>query len=128
MLGSASIPTGDIPEWTRLICDVLADAPQADRLAVRALGRVGVDPDDVCLPIAMDDAVFLVERPGGAYRLVHCLTNALTVLGADQLHVGIDSAREIQGVDPMNPVELRAPLHGAGPEVPQPTADAREGL
>src|SRR5271170_2916058 len=28
----------------------------------------------------------------------------------------------------MNPVELGAPLHGTGPEVPEPTADAGEGL
>src|ERR1700722_11699537 len=128
VLGSASLSTDDIPERTRLICDVLADAPQSDRLAIRALGRVGVDPDDVCLPIAVDNAIFLVERPGGAYRLGHCLTHALTVLGADQLHVGIESTGEIQGVDPMNPVELGAPLHGTGPEVPEPTADTREGL
>ena len=48
--------------------------------------------------------------------------HAVTIVGVGAAEVGVERAGELQRVDAVDAVQLVAPLHRAGPDVPQPPA------
>jgi hypothetical protein len=46
----------------------------------------------------------------------------------DQLEMGFESPVELEGIDPVDPVELQAPLDGSGANVPHPAAHVGQRL
>ena len=58
------------------------------------------------------------------YRRLH----PVAVVGVDRIQVGFERPAEVDRIDPVDAMELVAPLHRAGSQVPQPAAHVRQGF
>ena len=74
------------------------------------------------------DAVLVLERLTARHRTLHQRTHALAIVGMDHAEVGSKRAFEIERIDTMHAMQLVAPLHGVGADVPQPSADVGQRL
>ena len=80
------------------------------------------------LPVGTHDPVLAVELATGLDRRHHGRTHRVTVLRVDQPEMRLECPVEVERVDPVDPVELGAPLHRPCSQVPQPAPDVRQRL
>ncbi len=62
------------------------------------------------------------------HRPLHLGPHPFAVLGVDYVDVRLERSVEVEWVDSVDAMELVAPLHGAGADVPQPAAHVGQGL
>ena len=84
------------------------------------VGSAQVDPP--LAAVGSHHPVLLLEGSAGSDRVLHRLPQAIPIVRVRAVDVGVERAGEVQGVDAVDPVQLVAPLHGPGPDVPEPTA------
>ena len=80
------------------------------------------------LPVGTHDPVLAVELATGLDGRHHGRPHRLTIVRVDQPQMRLEGAVEVERVDPVDPVELGAPLHRPRSQVPQPAPDVRQRL
>ena len=85
-----------------------------------------VEPTD--LAVGPHDPVLLLDgRPVAIDRSTAAATRGRSVV-VDAREVRVEGAVEVQRIDAVDPVELVAPLHGVGGDVPLPAPDVGQRL
>ena len=78
--------------------------------------------------VRLGDAVLVLERLTAGDRALHQRTDTLAIVGMHDAEVRGERAFEIERIDSVHAVELVAPLHRVGADVPQPSADVGQRL
>src|SRR6516225_11860581 len=128
---TSSSVCGSSPPATDVVSGVghvAADAAEPDEFARRSDRGFGPRRQGPAGAVAVLDRIVDVDGATGGDGALQRVAYLRPILGHDAPEMRLDRALELEGINPVDAMELRAPLHGAGGHVPEPPADVREGL
>ncbi len=79
-------------------------------------------------PSVVDDAILVLEWLTAGHGSLHQRTHAIAIVGMHHAEVSSKGALEVERIDTVHAMQLVAPLHRIGADVPQPPTDVGQRL